>query len=133
MLQEADIILDKPVDLRRKMLEILMSLAQAIRCCRHEQAFCEDVTFHQFIILDAVAEAKRLKLPDLHDILSAKKSTTIRFVGPLIRKELVRRDKADHDSRAVRLRLTEKGRDIHGKVWVCLDEHVAAVIEKTPE
>lgn len=104
-----------------ELMNIFMGMAQVTRCCRQDAAFCEGVTFHQFMILDAVAQSRELPLTDLHTILAVEKSTTTRLVNPLIQKGLLRRDKAIHDSRAVTLFLTEQGRKVHQNVLLCLD------------
>ena len=104
----------------KELMEVLSGLAQVMRCCCRDEAFCEGVTFHQFMILDAVAKEKELHMTDLHKLLSVEKSTTTRLVNPLIKKGFIRRDKAAHDSRAVNLTLTGKGRETHKKVQECL-------------
>ncbi len=103
-----------------ELLEVFGGLSQVLRCCCRDEAFCEGVTFHQFMILDAVAKEKELHMADLHKLLSVEKSTTTRLVNPLIKKGLIRRDKADHDSRAVKFTLTKDGRETHKKVLICL-------------
>lgn len=114
-------------------MDVLGGLTQVMRCCCRDEAFCEGVTFHQFMILDAVAKAKELQLADLHKILSVEKSTTTRLVNPLIKKNLLRRDKADHDSRAVKLTLTNVGKATHRKIQVCLMDFFQRVLGNVPE
>jgi len=36
----------------REILALIMGLSKAVRCCRQDEVFCEDVTFTQFLILD---------------------------------------------------------------------------------
>lgn len=115
------------------MLEVLGGLSQVMRCCCRDEAFCEGVTFHQFIILDAVAKEKELHMADLHGILSVEKSTTTRLVNPLIKKGLIRREKADYDSRAVKFALTEEGRETHKKVLMCLTDFFQRALGDMPE
>ncbi|KUG24624.1 transcriptional regulator, marr family [hydrocarbon metagenome] len=117
----------------KELMEVLGGLAQVLRYCCRDEAFCEGVTFHQFIILDAVAKEKELHMADLHQILSVEKSTTTRLVNPLIKKGLLRRDKADHDSRAVKLMLTKEGRKTHKNVQVCLTDFFQRVLGNLPE
>ncbi|HOU50168.1 MAG: winged helix-turn-helix transcriptional regulator [Smithella sp.] len=102
------------------LMDVLGGLAQVMRSCCRDEAFCEGVTFHQFMILDAVAREKELPMADLHKLLAVEKSTTTRLVNPLIRKGLVTREMAAHDSRAIKLVLTVKGRETHQKVQLCL-------------
>ncbi len=120
-------------DQSSELMEIFMGMAQVTRCCRQDVAFCEGVTFHQFMILDAVAKRQELNMTDLHTILAVEKSTTTRLVNPLISKGLLRRDKAVHDSRAVTLFLTENGRKIHQNVSLCLEGFFQKISENIPE
>ena len=72
-------------------------------------------------------------MSDLHKYLSVEKSTTTRLVSPLIKKGLLQRDQAPHDSRAVTLSLTKEGRDVHKKVWLCLTDFFRKVMCNIPE
>ena len=116
----------------KELMEVLSGLAQVMRCCCRDEAFCEGVAFHQFMILDAVAKEKELHMADLHKLLSVEKSTTTRLVNPLIKKGFIRRDKAAHDSRAVNLTLTGKGRETHKKVQECLANFFQKVLCNIP-
>jgi DNA-binding MarR family transcriptional regulator len=117
----------------RELFEIIMSLAREIRCCSRDEAICQDVTFHQFVILDAVAKNKGLDLADLHKILSVEKSTTTLLVNPLLQKGLLKRNKALHDSRAAKLTLTEEGMETHRRVWLCLGGFFENITRNIPE
>jgi DNA-binding MarR family transcriptional regulator len=116
-----------------ELMEIFMGLSQAARCCRQDVAFCEGVTFHQFMILDAVAGKKEMQISDLHKLLAVEKSTTTRLVNPLIKKGLLRREKAQHDSRAATLILTDEGKKIHQKVSLCLAGFFQKVTQNIPQ
>jgi DNA-binding MarR family transcriptional regulator len=116
-----------------ELMGVLSGLAQVMRCCCRDEAFCEGVTFHQFVIMDAVAKAKELNMSDLHRLLSVQKSTTTRLVNPLIKKGLLRRDKADHDSRAVKLTFTREGIKTHKKVQLCVMDFCQKVTGNIPE
>ena len=117
----------------KEIFGIIMNLSREIRCCSRDEAICRDVTFHQFVILDAVAKKKGLGLADLHKILSVEKSTTTRLVNPLLQKGLLKRDKAEHDSRAAKLTLTEEGKETHRKVWMCLVGFFESITRHIPE
>ncbi len=113
----------------RELFEIIMALGREIRCCSRDEAICQDLTFQQFIILDAVARRGVLGLTDLHQILSVEKSTTTRLVNPLIRRGLLIRDRATHDSRAATLRVTEEGVETHRKAWCCLEGFFEGIVK----
>lgn len=118
--------------MHEELMDIFIGLAQATRCCRQEAAFCQGVTFHQFIILDAAAKSKELHISDLHKILSIEKSTTTRLINPLIRKGLLKRDQTRHDFRAAVLILTDEGKAVHKEVWLCLRDFLGKVISSIP-
>jgi len=111
-----------------ELMDVLGGLVQVMRCCCRDEAFCEGVTFHQFMILNAVNKEKELHMSDLHNILAVEKSTTTRLVTPLIKKGLMRRETAAHDSRAVKLTLTKEGREVHKKVQLCLENFSRKVL-----
>ena len=116
-----------------ELMEIFTGLSQVTRCCRQDVAFCEGVTFHQFMILDALAGKKEMQISDLHKLLAVEKSTTTRLVNPLIQKRLLKREKAQHDSRAATLILTEEGKKIHQKVSLCLASFFQKVTQNIPQ
>ncbi|MEN6374404.1 MAG: MarR family winged helix-turn-helix transcriptional regulator [Smithella sp.] len=120
-------------DTSDELLEVFIGMAQVTRCCRQDVAFCEGVTFHQFMILDAVAKRKELPMTNLHEILGVKKSTTTRLVNPLIHKGLLKRNKAINDSRAATLLMTPEGREIYQKVSLCLADFFQKIISNIPD
>ncbi len=121
------------LSLDREILSLMADLPKAVRCCRQDEVFCEGVTYTQFIILDAIAKDRSLNMTGLHKVLSVDKSTATRLIAPLIRRDLVVRKKAAHDSRAATLSLTDDGKDIHEKVWQCLRTFTQAVSDEIPE
>lgn len=86
-----------------------MELGKALRMCRQSDVFCCDVTFSQFIILDAVSRKGTLIMTGLGEILSVDKSTVTRLIAPLVKRNLIVLEKGDRDSRQVILRIPEKG------------------------
>lgn len=111
---------------------MFIGLAQATRCCRQETAFCGGVTFHQFIVLDAVYKNKDIKISDLHDLLAVEKSTTTRLLNPLIAKNLLTKQKSASDSRTYVLALTKKGKETHQEVQACFDNFFRKVAGNLP-
>ena len=116
----------------REILALIMGLSKAVRCCRQDEVFCEDVTFTQFLILDRIAAHTELGMLSLHAELGVDKSTTTRLVAPLIRRGLISRGRAGHDSRAAVLTLTAQGRVVHAKMWQCLVGFVRAIQAEIP-
>ncbi|MEN6320906.1 MAG: MarR family transcriptional regulator [Syntrophaceae bacterium] len=116
-----------------EVLSLISELCQVVRCCRQDAVLYEDVTFTQFLILDHVAMKGDLKMSELNTLLAVDKSTTTRLVNPLVRQGLLERAKSDHDSRAVNLKLTNTGKDVHQKVWGCLNGFVNAIGSTIPD
>jgi DNA-binding MarR family transcriptional regulator len=121
------------VESNQKTLTLLSDLCKVVRFCRRDSIFCENVTFTQFLILDAVSKSEKLRMAELHQILAVDKSTTTRLMNPLVRQGLVRREKSDHDLRAIDLTLTREGQEIHTRVWQCLAGFVDAIRTGIPE
>ncbi len=116
-----------------QLLEVFTGLAQATRCLRQDDAFCEGVTFHQFLILDLIAQNQKLKMADLHQHLGVEKSTTTRLVNPLIKKNLLQRRTDPDDLRAAYLALTKKGEEVYKNVRLCMMDFFHKVMGNIPE
>jgi len=116
-----------------QLLEVFTGLAQATRCLRQDDAFCEGVTFHQFLVLDVVAKNSELKMADLHRHLAVEKSTTTRLVNPLIKNKLLQRRTDPDDLRAAYLTLTKKGEEVHKNVRLCMMDFFHKIMGNIPE
>ena len=110
-----------------EMLFRVARLARALRFCRQESVFCEDLTFWQFFILETVGRHGRLPLSRLHAILAVEKSTTTRLVAPLVARGLLTRKKRAGDGRAVALALTDEGRAVRQRIRDCAAGYFEAV------
>jgi DNA-binding MarR family transcriptional regulator len=117
----------------RELLSLITDLARLSRIFQQDQAFCEGVTFTQFLILDAIAEAGgQIALSRLHTLLEVDKSTTTRLVAPLLKRELVTRRRSPDDGRAWELVMTGDGREVTADVWHCLHGTVTAIEARIP-
>jgi len=106
---------------------LIGELSRALRCCQQEEAFCLDLTLSQFFILHSIAGQGKIQLAELHGLLSVEKSTTTRMVSPLIRRGLVIQERAEHDSRALNLKLTGRGEEVYRTVWGCLADFIDTI------
>lgn len=120
---------DRP---HRELLTSMMNLFRLLRCCSRDEAICRNITFHQFAILDAVAQRSRLGLTELRTLLGVEKSTATRLVDPLLRRGLLRRDQAERDPRAACLVMTPEGNETHREVWLCLKGFLTAIDRNLP-
>lgn len=118
----------------REMFDIIKGLIKSLRLFQSESVFCENITFTQFIILDyVVSEKGRMGMSALHPLLGVEKSTTTRLVAPLIKTGLLNRVKSEEDLRAVDLKITDEGRGIHEKVWLCITNYLGGCCSSIPE
>ncbi len=117
---------------QREIFHLVKELGKVLRSFQNESVLCEGITFNQFCILDHVAERGHLELSELHRLLSVEKSTTTRLIDPLIKGMLLNRERSPHDSRAVELTLTGKGREVHKTVWGCISGFIDNVIRDIP-
>jgi DNA-binding MarR family transcriptional regulator len=116
----------------QEVFTLIGELSRALRCCQQEEAFCLDLTLSQFFILHSIAGQGKIQLAELHGLLSVEKSTTTRMVSPLIRRGLVIQERAEHDSRALNLKLTSRGEEVYRTVWGCLAEFIDTIRNQIP-
>lgn len=125
--------MNRRIDQSRAVFRLLQDIVKVMRVFQSEAILCEGVTFAQFCIIDhAAARGGRLGMAELHGLLSVEKSTTTRMVGPLVKRGLVKREKSGHDSRAIDLVLTAKGKDVHKKAWECVSGYIDDVVRRIP-
>jgi DNA-binding MarR family transcriptional regulator len=65
-------------------------------------------------------------------LLSVEKSTSTRLIQPLVEQGLVIKEASPTDNRAVILKLTDKGVEMHKAIWSCLDDFLSRVSEEIP-
>ena len=105
----------------RDLIELVSELGRAARIFQRGEAFCEGVSFTQFLILDEVDKAEgRLRLSALHGALDVDKSTTTRLVAPLLTRRLLVKRRCAEDGRAFELRMTPEGAVVLAGVWDCI-------------
>ncbi len=110
----------KKAENNEDLMELFIGLVQATRFCRQDEAFCEGVTFHQFLILDILSAGSAVTMSELVERLGVAKSTGTRLVNPLVEKKLVGRFRNAQDARSLRLLPTARGREVHRDVLECL-------------
>jgi DNA-binding MarR family transcriptional regulator len=118
--------------LNREVLDLVFDLSRGTRCCQQEAVFCEDLTFLQFYTLDLVAQRENFPLAELREALQVEKSTATRQIEPLIERGYLLKAKLPADGRALGLRLTPAGCEVHVRVEKCVARFVGALDEALP-
>lgn len=116
----------------REILSIMLELTKAVRCCRQDEMFCDEMSFTQFIIIDAIAASRMLDMTGLTKILSVDKSTATRLVEPLIIHNLVVKERSLQDSRVTILKLTKEGMNMHTKIQRRITSFIRAIQAEIP-
>jgi DNA-binding MarR family transcriptional regulator len=116
----------------QKVLSLIADMTKTTRCCQQDELFCKRVTFTQFLILDHIVNQELLKLSDLHVLLSVEKSTSTRLIQPLVQQGLVFKEASSSDSRAINLKLSAEGIEIHQELWNCLNGLISKVSDEIP-
>ncbi|MGE5416540.1 MAG: MarR family winged helix-turn-helix transcriptional regulator [Acidobacteriota bacterium] len=114
-------------------LGLLFEVTKAVRFCNQENICGEDITFQQFMILNQIAQNGSMRMSDLHEVLAVEKSTTTRLIEPLVKKELMVKEKCCADSRVIDLRLTPEGQAMRDRAWDCLQGFIANVDSMIPK
>ena len=118
--------------MERELYIIYRKLSKIIRLSQTEAVLCEDITFIQFSILDYVIEAEKLEMSNLHKLMQVEKSTTTRLIEPLVKKGLIIKNKALNDARVTELVITEEGKIVHEKVWLCVSDFLKTQLDQIP-
>lgn len=93
-------------------MEALKKLRVLVRSAARHSAWIErqcGVSGAQLWIMQELHEAPGLRVGEVARRLSVHQTTTSNLVEGLVRKELVKRSRAEHDLRVVQLSLTAKG------------------------
>src|SRR4030067_1269375 len=117
----------------KELFSLVKELMKVLRLLQNDTIFCEGITFSQFSILDLVAEKGNLELSELHKLLVVEKSTTTRLVSPLVGQKLLVRTESTRDSRAITLKITRHGEEVHRKVWNSISCFMDNMIKHIPE
>jgi DNA-binding MarR family transcriptional regulator len=116
----------------KQLFETIRRLITSLRIFQNETAFCEDITFSQFSILNYVSKTGILEMSKLHALLSVEKSTTTRLVEPLIKKGYLGKKRSGSDSRIIELFITDDGKKIHSNVWKCISDFMINMENSIP-
>lgn len=117
----------------KQLLSVIRRLIISLRVFQTESKFCEDLTFTQYSILSYVARTGSLEMSELHSLLSVEKSTTTRLVAPLVKIGYLKKNQSTHDSRAIELHLTGKGKAVFGKVRECISDFMINMGNSIPD
>jgi DNA-binding MarR family transcriptional regulator len=117
----------------KQLLSVIRRLIISLRVFQTESKFCEDLTFTQYSILSYVARTGSLEMSALHTLLSVEKSTTTRLVDPLVKMGYLKKTQSAHDSRAVELHLTGRGKAVFKNVQDCISDFMVDMGNSIPE
>lgn len=91
-----------------------------------------DISVSECHALSAIERKGPLALKAVVELLQLDKSTTSRIVASLVKRGYVRRESDGRDARLLRLSITAKGREVHGRVRLDLQEEYARLLCRQP-
>lgn len=92
----------------------------------------EDITLPQYRALVVLASRGPQRAVDLSAALGVTAGTASRMIDRLVRKQLVRRARSREDRRAVRVHLTDAGREIVQRVTERRRAEIAHILQTMP-
>lgn len=96
------------------------------------EKFCYGVTIPQAFTIDILSRRDSVTMNELSLELGVAISTLTRIIDVLARDEIVCRKSCEGDRRKVLICLTEKGRDLAGKLQKCTLQFWAKIFESIP-
>ncbi len=118
---------------KREFAEALKNLLRKVNRIDRNEMFCHGVTVSQCQIIDILHDHNEISMNQLSGETGLAMSTLTRIVDLLVRDEIVMRERKPDDRRKVIVTLTEKGRELQGKLKSCFDEYTLEILRKIPE
>ncbi len=118
-------------DLRRQAADFHAAVSELVRVYQfrdRDRICCHDISVTQCYALEVLLMQGPMRSQALAAALHLDKSTTTRVVDALVRKGYVERLADAEDARAVRLRVTRKGRQLHQRIDGDLIEQQEALL-----
>jgi MarR family transcriptional regulator, 2-MHQ and catechol-resistance regulon repressor len=123
--------LDSPA-LDRDAAALQAAVADLVRVYQfrdRDRICCHDISVTQCYALETLVEHGPMRLGALAERLFLDKSTTSRVVGTLVKKRYVEQHAEKTDRRAIELRATARGRELHARITVDLIEQQKQLLQ----
>lgn len=123
-----------PSDEDRQLVDAFIAASRALVAvaARSLADLGADITLPQYRALVVLYTRGPQRSADLAGWLEVNPSTASRMIDRLVRKRLIRRHRLHDDRRAVRIHLTEAGRDIVARVTERRRAEIEAILEHLP-
>ena len=97
------------------------------------EKFCYGVTLTQCYTLDCISRHKKMTMQRLSSELGLAISTITRIIDILVRDRFIKRYHGEHDRRNVYVELTEKGKEMTGKLQDCSEQFWLRIFNRIPK
>ena len=121
-----------PTKLDRDAAALQAAVADLVRVYQfrdRDRICCHDISVTQCYALETLVEHGPMRLGALAERLFLDKSTTSRVVSTLAKKGYVDQHAEENDKRAIELRATTRGRQLHARITADLIEQQKQVLE----
>jgi DNA-binding MarR family transcriptional regulator len=119
-------------NLNLQFIEIMSRFVQKIMAMDRAEKYCYGVTLSQAYVTATVQRRKILSMNELSQELGLAISTLTRIVDVLVRDDIVCRNPSEEDRRKVCICLTEKGKELAGKLQACSEQFWSKIYSMIP-
>lgn len=122
-----------PDTLAPSVLDLTLQLARSHRvltACLVRETGGVDLGFGQVVVLHALARAGQVRQHELAKILATTKSNVVQLIDGLMELNLIVREQDPSDRRANLITLTERGREVAGRIKVPTEQLSAKLRER---
>lgn len=117
----------------RDLVDAFVAASRAlVAVAARSLADLSDITLPQYRVLVVLASRGPQRAVDLSAAIGVTAGTGSRMIERLVRKQLVRRSRSREDRRAVKIHLTELGREIVISVTRARRAEIARILEAMP-
>jgi len=120
-------------NLNSQFIEIMTRFMQKIMVMDRAEKYCYGVTLSQAYVISTLQRQNMLSMNELSQELRLAISTLTRIVDVLVRDGIVCRNTNEQDRRKVCTCLTEKGKDLAGKLQACSENFWSKILFAIPD
>lgn len=123
-----------PSDDDRALVDAFIAASRALVAvaARSLSDLGDDITLAQYRALVVLATRGPQRAADLAAGLQVTPSTASRMIERLVRKRLIRRTRLQDDRRAIRIQLTEAGREVVAQVTARRRAEIEGILDQIP-
>ena len=121
------------IETNLKLYSQIQDIVKSMRVFQNSDLFSNGITFTEFNIMHEIYHRKVMKMIDLRGILQIEKSSLTRLLNPLLKKEVIARERSFEDPRQYNICLTENGDNVYNEMFNELNHTFDDIINPVPK